>query len=106
LRRDPARSGVARRRSAAACGSTNARCSYSGKRRAPIPGAARARDAWIQEAIMAHAQLVAPRARTPARRIHRARPRDDTLDPVRGIMIGALLSIAGFWLPLALVLAR
>jgi hypothetical protein len=57
-----------------------------------------------QEAIMAHA--LAHPARTPTLRVHRARPREDALDPIRGIMIGALLSIAGFWLPLALILAR
>ena len=31
---------------------------------------------------------------------------DDSLNPIRGIVIGTLLSIIGFWLPLALVLTR
>lgn len=44
--------------------------------------------------------------RTPARRVRRTPPRESALDPIRGIMIGALLSIAGFWLPLALVLTH
>jgi hypothetical protein len=30
---------------------------------------------------------------------------DDPLDSIRGIIAGALISILGFWLPLALVLA-
>ena len=29
---------------------------------------------------------------------------DDALDPVRGILVGALLSVLVFWLPLALTL--
>jgi len=53
---------------------------------------------------MAHA--LAHRARTPTLRVHRARPREDALDPARGIIIGVLLSVAGFWLPLALFLAQ
>jgi hypothetical protein len=57
-----------------------------------------------QEAIMAHA--LAHTAATPTHRAHRPLPREEALDPIRGIMIGVLLSIAGFWLPLALVLAR
>ena len=36
----------------------------------------------------------------------RRTPRDDGLDPMRGILIGTLLSVLGFWLPLALTLAR
>lgn len=31
---------------------------------------------------------------------------DDALDPIRGILVGALISIVGFWLPLALALSR
>jgi hypothetical protein len=57
-----------------------------------------------QEAIMAHA--LAHRARTPTFRVHRSRPREDALDPMRGIIMGVLLSVAGFWLPLALILAH
>ena len=30
---------------------------------------------------------------------------DDPLDPMRGVLIGTLMSVLGFWLPLALVLA-
>jgi len=61
-------------------------------------------DAWTQEAIMAHA--LAHRAGTPTYRAYRSLPRDDALDPIRGIVIGVLASIAGFWLPLALVLVH
>lgn len=53
---------------------------------------------------MAHA--LSHRAATPTHRVSRPVPRDDALAPIRGIVIGALLSIVGFWLPLALVLAR
>ncbi|HET8584105.1 MAG TPA: hypothetical protein VFM89_00060 [Casimicrobiaceae bacterium] len=52
---------------------------------------------------MAHA--LAYRARTPTLRVHRSQPREDALDPARGIITGVLLSVAGFWLPLALFLA-
>ena len=45
-------------------------------------------------------------ARTRAARSRRPPPREDALDPIRGIMIGALLSIVGFWLPLALAVIR
>lgn len=31
---------------------------------------------------------------------------DDALDAIRGIIIGTLLSMLGFWLPLAIALAR
>lgn len=44
--------------------------------------------------------------RTPVTYVRRRPPREDALDPIRGIMIGALLSIAGFWLPLVFVLAH
>jgi hypothetical protein len=64
----------------------------------------RSRDAWTQEAIMAHA--LAYRARTPTLRVHRSQSREDALDPARGIITGVLLSVAGFWLPLALFLAH
>ena len=54
---------------------------------------------------MAHA--LAHRAGTPTYRgDRRSVPRDDALDPIRGIIIGVLLSVAGFWLPLALFLAH
>jgi len=53
---------------------------------------------------MAHA--LAHRAGTPTYRAYRSLPRDDALDPIRGIVIGVLASIAGFWLPLALVLVH
>jgi hypothetical protein len=36
----------------------------------------------------------------------RRTPRDDALDPIRGILFGTLLSVLGFWLPLALTLSR
>lgn len=38
----------------------------------------------------------------PARRL--SRRDDDALVPMRGIMAGTLISLAGFWIPLALVL--
>ena len=44
--------------------------------------------------------------RTPVTYVRRRPPRGDALDPIRGILIGALLSMAGFWLPLALLLAH
>jgi hypothetical protein len=31
---------------------------------------------------------------------------DDALDAIRGIIVGTLLSMLGFWLPLAIALAR
>jgi len=37
---------------------------------------------------------------------YRRTPADDALAPIRGILIGSLLSVFGFWLPLALALAR
>lgn len=36
----------------------------------------------------------------------RVGPRADSQDAVRGILLGVLLSMAGFWLPLALLLIR
>jgi hypothetical protein len=44
--------------------------------------------------------------RTPRTYGKRARVMEDALDPIRGILIGTLLSIAGFWLPLALALTQ
>ena len=38
----------------------------------------------------------------PARRV--SRRDDDALAPMRGIIAGMLVSLAGFWIPLALVL--
>ncbi len=35
---------------------------------------------------------------------HRDNRVDDPLDPMRGVVIGTLLSLLGFWLPLALLL--
>ncbi|HLX29749.1 MAG TPA: hypothetical protein VKV24_14810 [Casimicrobiaceae bacterium] len=34
------------------------------------------------------------------------RATEDALDPIRGILAGTLISIVGFWLPLALALTR
>jgi hypothetical protein len=31
---------------------------------------------------------------------------EDALDPMRGIVFGALVSVAAFWLPLALMIWR
>jgi hypothetical protein len=45
-------------------------------------------------------------ARTSATYVRRPPFREDALDSIRGVMIGALLSIAGFWLPLAFVLTH
>jgi hypothetical protein len=56
------------------------------------------------EAIMAHA--LAHGIRRPRTGGKRARFMEDALDPIRGILIGTLLSIAGFWLPLALALTQ
>ena len=53
---------------------------------------------------MAH--TVAHGMRRSTDRVYRTLPRGDALDPIRGILIGALLAIAGFWLPLALLLGR
>ena len=53
---------------------------------------------------MAHSMVHG--VRTPVTYVRRPPPREDALDPIRGIMLGALLSIAGFWLPLALALAH
>lgn len=53
---------------------------------------------------MAH--TLAHDMRTTASRVRRPLPREDVLDPVRGILIGALLSIAGFWIPLAYLLTH
>jgi hypothetical protein len=33
------------------------------------------------------------------------RTAEDALDPIRGILLAALISIVGFWLPLALALS-
>jgi hypothetical protein len=90
-------------------GALDARSSYKGTRPPPMTPRSRSRDACDQEAIMAHA--LAHHARTPTFRVHRgsraiARPHEDALDPMRGIIIGVLLSVAGFWLPLALILAH
>jgi hypothetical protein len=52
------------------------------------------------------AQTLVHGLRAPAARLRRPPPREDALDPIRGIMIGALLSIAGFWLPLAVALSH
>jgi hypothetical protein len=53
---------------------------------------------------MAH--TLVHRARTAAACVRRPSPREDALDPIRGIVIGALLSIVGFWLPLAFVVTH
>ncbi|HJU20995.1 MAG TPA: hypothetical protein VJ891_00675 [Casimicrobiaceae bacterium] len=37
---------------------------------------------------------------------HRCARTEDALDPIRGILLAALISIVGFWLPLALTLSR
>jgi hypothetical protein len=39
-------------------------------------------------------------------RYARQRTTEDALDPIRGILVGTLISIFGFWLPLALALSR
>jgi hypothetical protein len=85
-------------------GALDARSSYKGTRPPPMTPRSRSRDACDQEAIMAHA--LAHHARTPTFRVHRVRPREDALDPMRGIIIGVLFSVAGFWLPLVLILAH
>jgi hypothetical protein len=56
------------------------------------------------EAIMGHT-LIHPfaTAHTP-RRVQLAGS-DDSLDAIRGILFGAAISLLGFWLPLALILA-
>jgi hypothetical protein len=59
---------------------------------------------------MAHtavAHTAAHGMRRSTERVWRGLPgrNEDPLDPIRGILIGALLAIAGFWLPLAFLLA-
>ena len=39
-------------------------------------------------------------------RFGQQRTSEDALDPIRGILFATLISIFGFWLPLALALSR
>lgn len=42
----------------------------------------------------------------PAAASRQSDVRDDPLDAARGIIVGVLISILGFWLPLAIALMR
>ena len=55
---------------------------------------------------MAHAIAHGTRTAGSRARAGTPLPRGDALDPMRGILVGALLSLAGFWLPLAFVLTH
>ena len=58
----------------------------------------------IARRIMGHA--IAHSLRTTHVRWRPPHAAGDALDPARGILVGMLLSVLGFWLPLALALTQ
>jgi hypothetical protein len=84
--------------------------SYNNRRNPPIYGEAQIRDAWVIsiwncEGTMAHA--ITESELWPDVGFSPRPVRDkDALDAIRGVIAGTVLSVLGFWLPLAVYLTH